>query len=230
MVDFLITCNSPTKNSRTKHCIVLDLDETLVHTFDRISNEQAEEIRRDPEYIKVRDRFYLIDISDPFTRKGEGHHLYMWGMLRPHLKEFLNFCFSYFQVVAIWTAGTKPYAKEIVSELSKHTIREPHIVYSKNECVDSSGRCSSKNLAKMISECNSSMNLSNTFMIDDIIDNFDHNPNNGVLIPPYRVSPTKVSILNDNDDNLMKLMNWFKREDVMNSKDIRELDKSTIFY
>lgn len=228
MRNFLVTCNRPSTKSKTNHCIVLDLDETLVHTFDTISDSKANAIREDPDYIRVRDRIYMIDVNDPFTRKGEGHHIYMWGIIRPHAKEFLDFCFEYFKVVAIWTAGTKSYAKEIVTELAKRTS-EPNIVYSKDECVDSSGHCSFKDLAKMIAECNATMNLSNTFIVDDRLDNFIPNPNNGILIPPYEVYSNKQSILSDNDDMLLRLIKWFKKDEVVNSNDIRKLDKSNIF-
>jgi len=224
---FLIKCNNPTPNTISKHCIVLDLDETLVHTFDDTDRIRTLGILKDPDYTRMKKRLYILDIDDPVTKRGEGHHIHMWGLLRPGTKRFLMFCFSYFKIVAIWTAGRKRYAEKIVQEISKD-VREPHIVYCFDHCLDKTGSCSTKDLQKMISEC-PEMSLKNTFIIDDRLYNFELNPQNGILIPPYEPILTKEALIDSDDPTLKKLQNWFSDSEVINSKDVRNLNKTDIF-
>lgn len=225
---FLRKCHGATPNTISNHCIVLDLDETLVHTFDDIDRIRTLNILNDPDYIRMRKRLYMIDVDDPVTKRGEGRHIHMWGLLRPDTKKFLMFCFSYFKIVAIWTAGRKRYAEKIVQELTKD-VKEPHIVYCFDHCLDETGSCSTKDLRKIIEACPESMSLKNTFMIDDRLYNFELNPGNGVLIPPYEPKKSKESLTDDSDPTLKKLQKWFESPEVIESNDIRSLDKSSIF-
>lgn len=230
---FLIKCANSTSNTISNHCIVLDLDETLLHTFDDYNNLNRLGILKDPDFIRLRKRLYIIGVDDAVTKRGEGKHIRMWGLLRPGLKKFLMFCFSYFKIVAIWTAGRKRYAEKIVQELSKD-VQEPHIVYCFDHCLDESGTCSTKDLQKIISECPKTMSLKNTFMIDDRMYNFDNNPDNGILIPPYNPLPQKFTLMDDQDPatqdrTLENLKKWFLLPEVKNSEDIRTLDKTNIF-
>ncbi len=225
---FLIRCNTTTPNTISDHCIVLDLDETLVHTFEDTNSIRLLNIQKDPDYIRMRKRMYIIDIDDPSTKRGEGVHFYMWGLLRPGVKKFLMFCFSYFKIVAIWTAGKRRYAEKIVQEISKD-VREPHIVYCFDHCLDHTGTCTTKDLEKIISECRKEMSIKNTFMIDDRMYNFELNPDNGILIPPYHPIQKKEILIDESDPTLDTLQKWFLKPEVIASKDIRELDKSNIF-
>jgi carboxy-terminal domain RNA polymerase II polypeptide A small phosphatase len=67
--------------------LILDLDETLIH-----SSEQ--------ELERVAD----FRVGSYFTYK------------RPHLEAFLEVCFEHFEV-AVWTASTEDYASEIVTKI-----------------------------------------------------------------------------------------------------------------
>lgn len=73
-----------TLNSNT----VLDLDETLLHTYrGEVASKQVD---------------YVIYAQD-------GHSCLLAGTLRPGVFDFLNWAASYFEVV-VWTAGTEDYA------------------------------------------------------------------------------------------------------------------------
>jgi RNA polymerase II subunit A small phosphatase-like protein len=67
--------------------LILDLDETLLFASER-------PLERPPDFTV-----------------GE-YHVYV----RPHLDQFLRFCFSHFEV-AIWTSSTEPYARAIVERV-----------------------------------------------------------------------------------------------------------------
>ena len=59
------------------------------------------------EQLEMRRKLYnmrLIDVSDV---PGEGEITDLAGIYRPYLKEFLEFCFDYFDGIVIWSAGKK---------------------------------------------------------------------------------------------------------------------------
>ena len=66
-------------------------------------------------------------------------------------------------------------------------------------------------------------------MIDDRLYNFELNPDNGILIPPYEPKKSKASLIDDSDPTLKNLQKWFERSEVIEAEDIRTLDKSSIF-
>lgn len=69
--------------------IVLDLDETLLHTYRDINHEQEVD--------------YVIYAKD-------GNSCLLAGRLRPGVIEFLTWAASSFEVV-VWTAGREDYAR-----------------------------------------------------------------------------------------------------------------------
>ena len=79
-------------------------------------------------------------------------------------------------------------------------------------------------MIREIPELKSIKSLSNTLAIDDKEYTIKDNPDNGILIPQY-VPKT----IDEEDDALLKLMEWLKRPDVKNSTDVRNLDKKNIF-
>ena len=70
-----------------RNLLILDLDETLIHSTETELEYSAE--------FKV-DRYYVYP--------------------RPHLQPFLKFCFENFQV-AVWTASTIDYAQPIIDRI-----------------------------------------------------------------------------------------------------------------
>jgi len=73
--------------------LVLDLDETLVHTVPEFELEDLE--------------------HDPHFEIPGGYAVYR----RPGVQEFLVECFRKFREVAVWTAGTRDYAFEVLPHL-----------------------------------------------------------------------------------------------------------------
>lgn len=71
--------------------IVLDLDETLLHTY------------RDNDTTKEQEVDYVIYAKD-------GSSCLLAGRLRPGVIEFLTWAASSFEVV-VWTAGREDYAR-----------------------------------------------------------------------------------------------------------------------
>jgi len=134
----------------TDNCVVLDMDETLVHVHDSRydnpsgdSNSDKEDIDvlldlnilKDKDLEDIKDRTFIISFT-------QNHKEYvMWGTTRPHLKEFLIFCFNYFKIVVIWSAGQADYVKSICDKIFVD-LQPPHIIYANEKCVRHNGKTS----------------------------------------------------------------------------------------
>jgi hypothetical protein len=220
--------------SLTNKCIVLDLDETLVHSNENMDQLQELGIMTDPNLLDLRRRTYQIVMDDVVYKKGEGVKTTIWGILRPHVKEFLVSCFSYFKVVIVWSAGKRKYVDAIVDFLFKD-IKRPHVIYSYDQCERTSTNLLVKPLAKMIeneSGLHKYMSLKNTYIIDDrntvYAGYIGDNPDNGIQIPAYKPS-FNIHSLRSDDIALKQLMTWFLNPEVMDSTDVRTLNKNEVF-
>lgn len=214
----------------TNKCIVLDLDETLVYTAEDFDDLAALGIMKDPTLAGLRKRTYRLALDDIGEKRGAGVRYDLWGITRPWVKDFLVFCFSYFKIVAVWTAGQKSYADEIVDFLFRD-IRPPHAVFSRDEIVEIDGS-GTKPLTKLIKSTpvlRRHMALTNTFSLDDNAYTYERvNPGNGVLIPHYS-PPPNISALTADETSLLQLKYWLLQPNVMNASDVRLLDKEHIF-
>lgn len=148
--------------------LILDLDETLIHTFEitkQFSKKNA----------SIADFYFNID--------GQ----YFWVVKRPGLDLFLEFAFKYFQI-GIWTAADKEYAKQICKHiLSLDQLHKIKFIYSRNFCHldrNQSPPCFTKPLQKIF-ELFPTFNSRNTIMIDNTLHVMKYNPYNGVHISDF---------------------------------------------
>jgi len=210
--------------SMTDKCVVLDLDQTLIATQDSIDSLTNLKILSDPKLIALRNRTYYITIED-LEKPGIGTKYDFWGITRPHTKEFLMFCFSYFKIVAVWSAGKRPYVEEIVDYIFKD-LPQPHIILTYDDIIIGPGGHVEKPLTKMI-EINPvlrrNMSLQNTLAIDDNSSTFHKNRGNGVLIPAYNPALNTNALARD-DPTLLQLKYWLLQPEVLNSRDVTTLD------
>lgn len=210
--------------SMTNKCVVLDLDQTLIATQDDKDSLKDLKILSDPNLLSLRNRTYHITIED-LEKPGIGTKYDFWGITRPHTKEFLMFCFSYFKIVAVWSAGKRPYVEEIVDYLFKD-LPQPHIIFTYDDTIIGPGGHVEKPLTKMI-EINPvlrrNMSLQNTFAIDDNSSTFHKNRGNGILIPAYNPA-LNVKAMERDDPTLLQLKYWLLQPEVANSRDVNTLD------
>lgn len=220
--------NIQNRNSLTDKNIVFDIDETLVHTFEDYDKLKSLQIFTDAKNMKLRNRVYKLSLEDMFDKRGTGSQTLMWGITRPHLREFLVFSFAYFNNVTVWSAGQGPYVRAVVREIFKG-IADPAAVFVWDDCeVDDDEGIYAKPLRKMYQQI-PSMNPNNTFIIDDRTTSFSGpNPDNGILIPAYKPG-ANINSLNANDIAFQQLMLWLNQPEVRNSKNIRMLNKENIF-
>lgn len=226
---FDMTLERPLSSTITDKVIVLDLDETLVHSY---ANSETLELYDKLGLGKISDlshRTYLMQIRDALNSsdhpRGEGVITKIWGVIRPHTKEFLLFCFSYFKAVIVWSAGTKKYVHDIVKIIFSD-MPQPHAVLTRNDCTKIDDY-HDKNLNKLFNhgELGRYAGPENTLIIDDREVSFSSCPNNGVIIPGYNPHPSISSIKSD-DIALLQLRAWFLRSDIKTAKDVRGLKKS----
>lgn len=190
---------------RYSKTIVLDMDETLLHTFN--TNEIDEPGMR--ELILPRKGFEI--------RIGSERH---WGMYRPGVREFLRFCSHFFDRVIIWSAGESTYVKSIINALYEG-IPYPQEVLTRENC---SKHSQGRYLYKPISQIGLSKN--NTIFIDDLDDNFHSNPKNGIIIPVW--DPETIDEgLKSEDNYLEKIMDWF--DESSSAFDIRQVSRELVF-
>jgi len=146
--------------------VVLDLDETLVHT-----------VHKSVSY----------PIHEPFM-KFEDFNIYK----RPHVDHFLEVVFKRYNVF-VWTAAYKSYANEVLAKLFDADTQKPICVLTRNDTVKVklAERCmytcypvevtKIKPLSKLATKCA----LARTIMIDDTKSCFSRNRSNGLLIKPF---------------------------------------------
>jgi len=235
MSDLYWAFSNHERKSLTNLICILDIDETLVHTFDNFDTWDKLKIMTDPKKMDIRSRCYVINLD---SNKNNSKNEMMWGVTRPHLEEFLKFCFTYFKYVIPWSAGIYEYVHSIVDNIFVNTLA-PHGVLTRGDCVGPIGNLE-KPLSKLIDyipslkdhisidQINLKDNIKNVFIIDDRKKSFAQNPNNGILIPVYEPLPTADSI-RKNDVALLQIMSWLTRPEVMKTTDVRKLDKNYIF-
>jgi hypothetical protein len=153
--------------------IILDLDETLIHT------------------VKITTTFSkLLANSVDFWFKINNQ--YFWVLKRPGLAIFIEFVYKHFNV-GIWTAAEKDYAKEICRNiLSLDQINKSKFIYSRNFCyLDSSlGPAGfTKPLEKIYKIHSDLFNHMNTIMIDNNSHVMRFNHHNGIHVPDFNGDP-----------------------------------------
>lgn len=214
-------------NNDFSHTIMLDLDSTLIHTTF-ISENQLNEIKNSPQYDSLKHRVRILKIIDINDNDiiGRGVITTAIVILRPHLKEFIEFISSYFDDIRIWSAGHKRYVRGIESLIfapeNELYINKPIKVLTRLDCNEITDRSVLKDLASK------GLNLSSTLIVDDNSTTFVNNPNNAIHIPAYNAKPTKDDI-NKDDKCLLNLIEWIKKNNVNKCLDVRKLDKSHIF-
>jgi TFIIF-interacting CTD phosphatase-like protein len=197
--------------------IVLDIDETLLHSFDDEKDiNNLMKIKK--ENIKYRDRITFLQGEDE-----NGYKFALASIFRPGLEEFLNFCFSNFDKVIIWSAGQRGYVEQAVNKMTLDTKGQIFDIWSFPYAEKHKKGFYYKPLRKMEDKLN--LDLKHTFIIDNQEETFIDNTKNAIHIPNY-LPTADIKGLELKDDALYKLINWLSKE---KDKDVNTLDKNNIF-
>ena len=209
--------------------LVLDIDDTLVQTFDDIQALYKCPIMKNPKFYPVRKRIYILKFDGDEGDVGkESEEDVVWGIKRPHIEEFLAFASEYFRNVVIWSAGTYDYVHAIVKNLFKNVPCNPTKIFTRNDCAQSQEYGYEKPLQK-IYDAIPEMNSRNTILIDDRQEVFSRkDPDNGIIIPPFSPDLDDLSSMT-NDRCFVELQEWFMNPDVIETRDVRRIPKNNIF-
>lgn len=230
--------------------IILDLDETLVHSWESPEFLDRYGICCDPIIYR---KFHpigshqiaysmFLDMKTSASPQGTFQSR-IWGLHRPHLHRFLHYLAEYADNIIVWSAGIRPYVDEIVRQIFLESgLQPPKVVRSRDNCSVYQ-KLYHKPIYELITDLAnqpfSTMTIDPkwTLIIDDRVHTFMQNPESGVLIPPYHPGhkneakiPTMEDLLDRSDTALLQLMNWLERPEVKNAEDVRLLDKTQIFF
>lgn len=149
-------------------CIILDLDHTIIQTVHTDKDNYQNQI-------------VTLDWSDC------KYNLY----LRNHLDVFLEFCFSKYQHVVLWTAATDNYVEMILPYLPLQGKQFYRIIT--RDLFD----CTTKNLDWFLTDPDISANK--TWFIDDIPSRIKGLPEENIIVAPkfdVHKNPTDQYLLN----------------------------------
>ena len=219
-----------------KRNIVLDLDSTLIFTFDRLEVIHKL-IDSDDDLSWLSSHSYIIEMNDP-EETGTNVPYIMWGLYRPYLTEFATYVIENFDNVYIWSAGKRKYVNAIIDNIFPPLAYNPPIILDfEHTNVDSVTNEIVKPLEEIYKLSGGKANESNTYVLDDRKDTFSLNVKNGILAPKYEFEEwTKdthdewLKSVHENittDTFLKELICFFdKNEDV---EDVRTLNLSDEF-
>ena len=119
----------------------------------------------------------VVDLDETliysFLLNGENTYL-----IRPYCFEFLNEMSTYYEIV-VFTAGTKEYADKILNQIDKNKSWIKYRLYREHLTFDDEELSIFKDLSKL------GRDLSKTIIIDNRQENFELQPNNGLLIKTW---------------------------------------------
>ncbi len=152
-----------------KKLLLIDLDETLIHTK-----------------FRNRDNYKELDIltknskclNRTFSYSDENYIYYMDVFFRPHLKNFLTDVSKFFDL-AIFTAGTKLYADTIIDYIDPENKFFLFRLY-REACIPIQQRLYIKDL-RIIKD----YDPTNVILMDNSLYSFMNQPSNGMLVNSF---------------------------------------------
>lgn len=170
-----ITTNKPKQN------LILDLDETLIHT---LITSNIDELNKYTNKDNVIVHFVISRnfSSNETSETSKEHYI---TMARPYLYEFLSEMYELYNLY-IYTNGTEHYAMVIINVIIQQLNFNPFVgIYTRND----------KSYHKFISRINGISNK-NTIIIDDSPIVWVEDFNNQIIIKPYMIMKTVYDELN----------------------------------
>lgn len=188
--------------------LVLDLDATLVDTYG--GDEDWLEVEGENRPV-AKSRIFSISSNDT----------YMMGAKRPGLESFLSTAFDVFDVVGVWSAGSKCYVDQVILDVFKSSPRSPDFVWSKDDCpygfIEHNETYVRQKPLVLLWDQFPHFDPKRTILVDDAEDVCAQNPLNHILIPPWN---GKLEALHKEDNVLPTLTKWM-REKLPGCKDFR---------
>ena len=196
-VNYLMHEGTNDENGNKKKLLLLDLDETLVHSEIRDKNNFH-------ILNKLKDK---ANCYHKVFRYMDGNYLYYFDIFfRPHLFDFLHEIQNYFDI-GIFTASSKGYADTIINYIDPtHTIF--NFILYRDACIPIQNSIYIKDLRII-----RNYEPSNIILLDNSLYSFINQPKNGMLVYSF--------YWDDKDDQLIRAKNFLIKH-IYNAKDVRE--------
>lgn len=185
--------HSSNLSSKQTTILVLDLDETLIHS----------EFRH-PSKIS-----YLPGMP-PWNFKNEQFGI--TGYVRPHLDEFFEYVLHNFTHVGVWTAAKPEYARYIVDHVLAPLGFHPKFLLTSDDCIIGQGQ-----LVKPLSKLWTlpryhwlNANSGNTLIIDDRPPTAMFNPDQLMQINPFHPRRPSDFTVPDLRQMIVRLSDWLQ--------------------
>jgi len=225
------------KMNTKKFNIVLDIDETLIHSFEEMDTIFKLLQEGDDDLNWLSNMSYVIHVTDP-NEDGTSGNYSMWGLYRCYLEEFISYIIENFRNVYIFSAGSKKYINKIVENIFTPLKYKPPIILDYNHINhDKDTGNIQKPLSKILEQTKGEATIENTIIIDDREDTFELNIDNGILIPRFStddengdenvVTIENIKSILKSDKALQELIVFFEKNKHID--DVRKWDKSNIF-
>lgn len=209
---------TPVYSGLENKIIILDIDHCLLHA--RI-DEKFIRSKRIMRPNKIKDRSNSIIISLALSR-NRGEEVF-YSEKRPHLDAFLSFISTHCRAVIVWSAGVKNYVYRN-TDMMFRGHKQPNVVLTRDHVQneDEEGLDYHKPISVIREFYPQYYDPEHIIFLDDKEDNFRNNTSNGFTIPAFNAG--------DKDDMcLYNFIQWLKRPEVANCRDVRMLDKSDAF-
>tara|TARA_Y100000816_G_C25849089_1_gene443575 strand:- start:55 stop:609 length:555 start_codon:yes stop_codon:yes gene_type:complete len=165
--------------------IVLDLDETLVHT----NRKYIKKANLDKNQVSTKISGFTYVINK-----------------RPHLRKFIEYVFKNFKTVSIWTAADKVYALHILNIIfTPDEINRLKFVYTRGKC----SKCKDSYVKNMNHVFNDFKGFTkeNTLLIDDNPDHFMVKNSIYYILPIKKFDLKKQNNIDSELYKIMRIMN-----------------------
>ena len=163
-----------------KKLLLIDLDETLVHTEFR-TKENYKEL---DNFVKL-SKCYV----KTFSFSDENYVYFMDVFFRPYLKMFLDEISKYFDL-AIFTAATKTYADTILDYIDPKNEYFLFRLY-REACIPIQNKLYIKDL-RIIKD----YDPSNVILMDNSLYSFMNQPSNGMLVNSFYTNNNDTQLIN----------------------------------
>lgn len=203
--------------------IILDMDETLLHTFSHLDSDDIVDLINARE--EITDRVYTCHVPDLDMRPGSGINRLVTGIVRPGFEDFMRFCYENFTKVIIWSAGTNNYVNRVIEEACAE-VGLPDLILTRENCVRTLNGYEKPIAVLQDTFPKLGVSLRTTLIVDDRETSFISNLDNGVLITPFLPEPgeNEKMLAFRYDDVLMHLQEWLERE-ILPCSDVRDVEK-----
>jgi hypothetical protein len=208
--------------------IILDLDSTLIYTCE---GEKSREFFQKLE-LYTKNHFLRGEIYS-FEIVRNNRKILIWGVFRPGLRKFIDYCFEKFDNIIVWSAGHEDYVHYICRAIFGEKIKKILRIFSRDYCDDVDGFIV-KIMDKLFDDLkHEGVNQTNTVILDDNEETFKYNQNNALHINAFKIDygcdNFVQEIKNIEDNSLYNVMEWFEDTKEFWENDVRMSVPSTIF-